>query len=47
MKILLVAMLFGIILLMARFDAPTPLRLPKAMRMRRLLPSNRAPADLA
>ena len=37
MKILLVAMLFGIILLMARFDAPAPLRLPKAMRMRRLL----------
>jgi hypothetical protein len=46
MKILLLAMLYGIILLMDHSDGSAPLRLPKAMRMRRLLPSSRAPSDL-
>ncbi len=43
MKILLLAMLFAAIFLMAHFDAPAPLRLPKAMRMGRLLAPSRAP----
>ncbi len=47
MKILLLATLFGIILLMAHFDGPAPLRLLKAIRMRRLLTSSRVPADQA
>jgi hypothetical protein len=45
MKIILLAILFGIILLMAHFDGPAPLRLPKAIRMRRLLPASPAPSD--
>jgi hypothetical protein len=45
MKILLLALFFGIILPMAHFDGPAPLRLPKAMRKQRLLPSNHTPSD--
>jgi len=47
MKILLLATLFGSILLMARFDGRAPLRLPKALRIRRLPPSGRPRPDLA
>jgi hypothetical protein len=47
MKIMLLATLVGIILLMAHFDGSAPLCLPKAMRMRQLLPSNRATSDPA
>ncbi len=47
MKILLLATLLGSILFMANFDGRALLRLPKAIRMRRLLTSSRAPADRA